>query len=302
MVSTIKKAHLDDTIVLELPTPRKGKRGYHYDETVPGFGVAVTDKGTKTFFFYRKIGGVPKRITLGHFPDMPVETARQKAREYDNAIEGGLIGQECLPAEERGEPQETVASALHPRRRAFYIGIGARAAMACLAVMIYMATGVLHFWKSDEALQSVISFAIDDHLNHREVTFRSEDPAQIKTALEQELPFEVDIPRIQPDFKVVGGRAYKVGANSVAYSLWNAKNDNAYSLLQFRRVDFGVDSASLPQLIRPQGMAVKHTPCEVLYWSKGEYGFVLVADHGELLHGVTPELDSVNSVQAEARW
>lgn len=298
----MKKAILDDAVVLGLPTPRKGKRGYHYDETVPGFGVAVTDKGTKTFFFYRKIGGVPKRITLGHFPDMPVEAARRKAQEYDSAIEGGLIGQGGLPAEEGGEPQEAVALAPPPQRRAFYMGMGALAAVVCVAIMVAVGTGVFNFWKSDEALQSVISFAIDDHLNHREVTFRSEDQAAIKKTLERELPFEVEIPRINPDFKVVGGRAYKIGANSVAYSLWNAKNDNAYSLFQFRRVDFGVDTASQPQLVRPQDMAVRHTPCEVLYWSKGEYGFVLVADHGELLHGVVPEIDSIHTAQARTRW
>jgi len=51
-------------------------------------------------------------------------------------------------------------------------------------------------------------------------------------------------PHIDPDFKVIGGRAYKVGANSVAYSLWNAKNHNLYSLLQFRSVDFGVSAPS----------------------------------------------------------
>lgn len=289
-------------MVLGLPTPRKGKRGYHHDEMVTGFGVSVTEKGTKTFFFYRKIGGVPKRITLGHFPDMSVEAARRKAQEYENAIDGGMIEQGGLPDEESGEPQEVVALAPHPQRRAFYIGLGALAAVMCVAVMIALGTGVLHLWKSDEALQSVISFAIDDHLNHREVTFRSEDPLEIKKALDHELPFEVEIPRIKPDFKVVGGRAYKVGANSVAYSLWNAKNDNVYSLLQFRRVDFGVDAASQPQLVRPQNMAVRHTPCEVLYWSKGEYGFVLVADHGELLHGVEPEIDSIHTAQAGARW
>ncbi len=286
----MKKVILNDAVVLGLPTPRKGKRGYHYDEAVPGFGVAVTDKGTKTFFFYRKIGGVPKRITLGHFPDMAVEAARQKAQEYDSAIEGGLLEQEGLPTEERGESQEAVALAPHPRRRTFYMSMGALVTMAFMLLLIGAGSGIITLWKSDDALQSVISFAIDDHLNRREVTFRSEDPAQIKMTLQRELPFEVEIPRIHPDFKAVGGRAYKVGANSVAYSLWNAKNDNLYSLLQFRRVDFGVDAASQPELIRPQGMAVKHTPCEVLYWSKGEYGFVLVADHGELLHGVTPEL------------
>src|SRR5262249_5937028 len=86
----MKKTILDDAAASRLPPARKGKRSYLYDAEVPGFGIAVTEKGTKTFFLYRKIGGIPKRITLGHFPEMTVEAARQKAREYNGKTgEGG---------------------------------------------------------------------------------------------------------------------------------------------------------------------------------------------------------------------
>lgn len=270
------KATLDDDIVSRLPPAREGKRSYFYDEKVAGFGVAVTDKATKTFFVYRKIRGVPKRVTLGHFPDMAVETARQKARDYD---------------EDRGEPQKLAKPIFRPRRGMFYMGVGALAAAACLTALVIVGIGILNLWKSEAALQSLISFAINDHLNHRDVAFRSEDPAELRQALANKLPFEVEIPRIDPGFKVVGARAERIGANSVAYSTWTGKHDNVYSLLQFRRVDFGVDSPNGPQLVTPRDIAVKHTPCEALYWSKGEYGFVLVADHGELLDGVMPKTD-----------
>ena len=52
----------------------------------------------------------------------------------------------------------------------------------------------------------------------------------------------------------------------------------ATSLLQFRRADFGVESAKAPTVFKPTEMAVKRTPCETLYWSDGEFGFVLVAE------------------------
>jgi hypothetical protein len=152
-------------------------------------------------------------------------------------------------------------------------------------------TNILNSWKSETALQSLITFAIDDHLNHRDTSFRSTDPVALRDALGHELPFSVEMPRIDPSFKVVGGRAVRIGANSVAYTVWNGKNDNVYSLLQFRRVDFGVNAVARPELVTPEDMAVKHTPCQALYWSKGEYGFVLVADHGELLDGVEPRAD-----------
>jgi hypothetical protein len=275
----MKKAVLDGAMVARLPPARKGKRTYLHDDTVPGFGVAVTDKGTKTFFLYRKFAGVPKRVTLGHFPAMSVEAARQKAREYDVAkagLESHEIGPSVLP---------------RSRWRSVYLGVGALAATVCLIVLMFVGTGILNFWRSEAALQSLISFAIDDHLNHRDMTFRSTDPIALREALRQELPFAVEMPRIDPDFKVIGGRADKIGANSVAYTVWHGKNDNVYSLLQFRRVDFGVNPADRPELVAPEDMAVKHTPCQALYWSEGEYGFVLVANHGELLDGVKPETD-----------
>jgi hypothetical protein len=274
----MKKTLLDDATVSRLPPARKGSRSYLYDDTVPGFGIAVTDKGTKTFFVYRKLDGVPKRITLGHFPETSVERARQKAREYDGAKDG-------VDARELTEP------VFRSRWRTFYLGLGALTAAACLIALSILGTGMLNFWKSEAALQSLISFAIDDHLNHREMAFRSGDPVALREALAQELPFAVEMPRIDPGFKVIGGRADKIGANSVAYTVWNGKNDNVYSLLQFRRVDFGVNPVDRPELVTPEDMAVKHTPCQALYWSKGEYGFVLVANHGELLDGVEPETD-----------
>lgn len=268
------KAVLDDATASDLPPADKGKRSYLYDALVPGFGIAVTERGTKTFFLYRKIGGVPKRITLGHFPHMTVEAARQRARAEGN------------------EEQAIAKPIVRSRRGMFYMGIGALAAAACLAALLIIGTAVQYSWKSETALQSLISFAIDDHLNHRDVSFHTEDSDELRQALAHQLPFEVEIPRIDPGFKVVGGRAEKIGANSVAYTVWNGKNAHVYSLLQFRRVDFGIDPAERPQPVTPKEMAVKHTPCQTLYWSKGDYGFVLVADHGELLDGVKPEADS----------
>jgi len=276
----MKKALLDDETVSRLPPADTGRRSYLYDAEVSGFGVAVTAKGTKTFFLYRKIGGVPKRVTLGHFPSMSVEAARRKAREYGVAIERG------------GSELQTLSKPIFGAgRRIFYMGVGALAAAACLAILVIAGAGIVSFWKSEAALQSLITFAIDDHLNHQDVTFRSEDPTELRQALAHELPLEVEIPRIEPDLKVVGGRAKKIGANSVAYSMWHGRNNNIYSLLQFRRMDFGINQADRPQLVTPQDMAVKHTPCQALYWSKGEYGFVLVADHGELLDGVIPTIE-----------
>ncbi len=285
-----------------LAVPAQGKRAYYYDETIPGFGVAITHKGTKTFIYYRKIAGKPKRVTLGHFPDMTVIAARKLAGEAANAVEKSLpietIFNKPLATE---EPIAIGAIKAKPtyNTQLIYMGIGAVTAVICLVLMAILGASLIYHWKSQDTLQSVASFAIDNHLNHREVAINSSDPGEIKQILEHAIPFSVDIPRIDPGFKIIGGRAYKIGANSVAYTLWKAKNNYVYSLLQFRRADFGVGPSERPQILMPQDIVVRHTPCEVLYWSRGDYGFMLVADNGDLMQGVIPEASA--GIVASAR-
>ncbi|MDM8545825.1 tyrosine-type recombinase/integrase [Candidatus Venteria ishoeyi] len=73
----------------KLPVPEKGKRRYYYDTKVQGLGVAITGMGTKTFIVYRKINAKPERITLGRFPDVPLDEARAQAFEVNAAIARG---------------------------------------------------------------------------------------------------------------------------------------------------------------------------------------------------------------------
>lgn len=63
-----------------LPIPIKGKRLYFYDTKIRGLELMVTDKGTKSFKVYRKLGSKPIRVTLGKYPEMTVELARKEAQ------------------------------------------------------------------------------------------------------------------------------------------------------------------------------------------------------------------------------
>ncbi len=71
------------------PLPAAGKRLYLKDTKVDGLQLTITDKGTKTFNVYKKINGTPKRITIGHYPDMTPENARAKAYGILNEIANG---------------------------------------------------------------------------------------------------------------------------------------------------------------------------------------------------------------------
>ena len=72
-----------------LPKAITGKRAYYYDTKVRSLGVALTDKGTQTFFVYRKISGRPERIILGRYPDLSIENARGLASDVNSQIAHG---------------------------------------------------------------------------------------------------------------------------------------------------------------------------------------------------------------------
>ncbi len=62
----------------KLPSPEKGGRDTYYDEKTSGLALRVTSTGTKTFMVYRRVQGRAERVTLGRFPSMTVEQARNK--------------------------------------------------------------------------------------------------------------------------------------------------------------------------------------------------------------------------------
>lgn len=64
-----------------LPLPAKGKRLYVYDTKVRGLELMVTEQGSKSFKVYRKLNDKPVRITLGKYPEMTVEEARNEAQK-----------------------------------------------------------------------------------------------------------------------------------------------------------------------------------------------------------------------------
>jgi hypothetical protein len=75
--------------ILALPIPPHGKRAYYRDSRTRGLTLAITDRGTRSFIFYRKIDGRPERILIGRFEDLSIEQARNRAAELNSAIAQG---------------------------------------------------------------------------------------------------------------------------------------------------------------------------------------------------------------------
>ena len=73
-----------------LPIPGKGKRLYVYDTKIRGLELMVTEQGAKSFKVYRKLNDKPIRVTLGKYPEMTIDQARNEAQRVISQIIKGI--------------------------------------------------------------------------------------------------------------------------------------------------------------------------------------------------------------------
>ncbi len=77
-----------DTTIARLKPPSEGRAEY-WDQELPGFGLRITARGTKSWqLMYRK-GSRKRRLTLGNYPALSLKLARQAAAAALRAIERG---------------------------------------------------------------------------------------------------------------------------------------------------------------------------------------------------------------------
>src|SRR5580658_6004877 len=82
------KIKLSENRIEKLQSPATG-RAYVYDTVTLGLAVAVSPQGKKVFTHYRKVGGKPRRVTLGTWGEMTLDEARLKCDERNVAIGHG---------------------------------------------------------------------------------------------------------------------------------------------------------------------------------------------------------------------
>ena len=68
-----------------LSIPKKRRATFH-DTQTPGLGLLIQPTGHKSFFWFRKVDGIPKWSTIGEFPALSVENARVKAGEFNASL------------------------------------------------------------------------------------------------------------------------------------------------------------------------------------------------------------------------
>lgn len=75
---------INKTNVDSLPLPKANQEGKtaqkrYYDDNLKGFGIRITSGGSKAFFVEKFVNKKRCRITLGHYPELTAEMARNKA-------------------------------------------------------------------------------------------------------------------------------------------------------------------------------------------------------------------------------
>ncbi|HAT3859885.1 TPA: tyrosine-type recombinase/integrase [Legionella pneumophila] len=75
----INKSTVDNLPLPEVQQEGKTAQKRYYDDNLKGFGVRITSGGSKAFFVEKFINRKRCRITLGHYPELTAEMARNKA-------------------------------------------------------------------------------------------------------------------------------------------------------------------------------------------------------------------------------
>ncbi len=183
---------------------------------------------------------------------------------------------------------------IRSERTSIFSRIAAAVLMVVFLICLYsLFINIESLWKNDAArqqsiLQSIATRAVEDHLNHRSIKIETSDPAEFRNKLAGKVPFAVVLPELGSDFKLLGGRSCKFGMNPIIYSLWKAPRGE-YSLIQLKLADFDLAGVDKKELVKPKDPLIEKSPCEILFWSSGDAGFILVADRGEYLHGISPK-------------
>ena len=102
------RLRFDDTRLDELPVPAQGQIDY-WDPALPGFGLRVSQGGTRAWVMMVRVAGRKRRITLGAYPRLSLGEARAK-RE-------ALLPSPTAAAARKGGDRSEPGDALDSRHR-----------------------------------------------------------------------------------------------------------------------------------------------------------------------------------------
>ena len=106
-----KAIQLTESGIKKLARAESGKRREVFDTLAPGLGLRVTDRGTKSWTVRYRLDGIQQRVTLGEWPSLGVEKARDEARAIRRWAKEGIDPKAKLKAEAGARRAEAEAKA-----------------------------------------------------------------------------------------------------------------------------------------------------------------------------------------------
>ena len=107
---------------VERVRPPKSGRVEMLDAIVPGLALRVTSKGGKTWAVRYRIDGKQRRMTLGPFPRIELDRAREKARDALELVDKGIDPAEELKVAKERQTAQRRASVTDPEGDAYEAG------------------------------------------------------------------------------------------------------------------------------------------------------------------------------------
>lgn len=111
-----RKVKLTNRFIESRKAAAAGSLDHFHDSLVPGLALRVTATGAKSFVLHGRFPANPKvftRLSIGRYPGLSLEVARQKAREWHQMIDKGVDprnAEELRRIARAAEAQTTVAA------------------------------------------------------------------------------------------------------------------------------------------------------------------------------------------------
>ncbi|MDZ4783275.1 MAG: hypothetical protein SGJ19_23760 [Planctomycetia bacterium] len=150
-------------------------------------------------------------------------------------------------------------------------------AAAAVLVLAFSLWGIVAARSHRQArtLDGIAILTMASHESQPQLAVTSADWEVVKTAVQNSVSFPVDRPKLDPTFKLIGGRVIKLAGTSMIYTRWESRG-KTYSLYQFCGKDFSLRAPVSRQLIDRQ--LTPTTRCNVLVWTEAHCDYALLVD------------------------
>ena len=97
---------------------------------------------------------------------------------------------------------------------------------------------------------------------------------ELWSAVHTAVPYAVDRPKLDPSFKLVGGKVVSLGGRTMIYTRWR-RGGTTYSLHQFCGKEFALNRPVARREVTPSSLP--NAPCRIIIWTENHCDYALVS-------------------------